>query len=105
WLKSPRTAADNERAVALGLARTGRIVTAAATVMIFVFIAMSAGQVSFMRGLGIGLAVGVALDAFLVRPLLVPATMRLLGRLNWWAPAPLARWHARGGFTEEGTIP
>ncbi|MBF6342510.1 MMPL family transporter [Nocardia cyriacigeorgica] len=104
WLKSPRTAADNERAVALGLARTGRIVTAAATVMIFVFIAMSAGQVSFMRGLGIGLAVGVALDAFLVRPLLVPATMRLMGRLNWWAPAPLARWHARWGFTEEDTV-
>ncbi|GAB2660066.1 MMPL family transporter [Nocardia goodfellowii] len=104
WLKSGRTAADNERAVALGLARTGRIVTAAAAVMIVVFIAMSAGQVSFMRGLGVGLAVGVALDAFLVRPLLVPAAMRLMGRFNWWAPAPLARWHDRWGLTELETV-
>nr|WP_246461109.1 MMPL family transporter [Nocardia transvalensis] len=104
WLKSGRTAADNERAVGLGLARTGRIVTAAATVMIFVFLAMSAGQVSFMRGLGIGLTVGVAMDAFLVRPLLVPAAMRLMGRLNWWAPGPLARWHERWGLSEQETL-
>ncbi|NKY84040.1 MMPL family transporter [Nocardia veterana] len=104
WLNSSRTVADNEQAVGIGLARTGRIVTAAATVMIFVFIAMSAGQVSFMRGLGIGLTVGVALDAFLVRPLLVPAAMRLMGRFNWWAPAALSRFHERWGLTEEETV-
>ncbi|SHW66158.1 Putative membrane protein, MmpL family [Mycobacteroides abscessus subsp. abscessus] len=58
-----------------------------------------------MRGLGVGLAVGVAVDAFLVRPLLVPAFMQLMGRLNWWAPGPLARWHRRWGLVEEQQIP
>lgn len=91
----------NKRAVASGLVHTGRIVTAAASVMIVVFVAISAGEVAFMRGLGIGLAVGVAVDAFLVRPLLVPAFMQLMGNLNWWAPGPLARWHRRWGPTEE----
>ncbi|WP_227837463.1 MMPL family transporter [Nocardia aurantia] len=100
WLRSGGTAADNQRAVALGLARTGRIVTAAATVMAIVFLSITTAQVSFMRALGVGLALTVVLDAFLVRPLLVPAFMRLLGRANWWAPGPLARWHARRGFTE-----
>jgi RND superfamily putative drug exporter len=101
WLKVGGTAAGNKLAVAVGLMRTGRIVTSAATVMIVVFIAISAGQVAFMRGLGIGLAVGVAVDAFLVRPLLVPAFMQLMGRLNWWAPGPLTRWHQRCGLTDE----
>lgn len=100
WLKSGQTAADNERAVALGLARTGRIVTAAATVMAIVFISITTAQVSFMRGLGVGLATTVLLDAFLVRPLLVPALMRLLGRANWWAPGPLARWHRQRGLAD-----
>ncbi|MGV9680339.1 MMPL family transporter [Nocardia sp. NPDC003482] len=100
WLRSGRTTADNERAVALGLARTGRIVTAAASVMAIVFVSITTAQVSFMRGLGVGLAATVLLDAFLVRPLLVPALMRLLGRANWWAPGPLARWHDRRGFGE-----
>ncbi|WP_096505794.1 MMPL family transporter [Mycobacteroides stephanolepidis] len=101
WLATDGTPAGNKQAVAVGLMRTGRIVTAAATVMIVVFIAISAGQVAFMRGLGVGLAVGVAVDAFLVRPLLVPAFMQLMGRLNWWAPGPLARWHRRWGLVEE----
>lgn len=106
WLALPdNTPNRNKQAVAFGLIRTGRIVTAAATVMIVVFIAISAGQVAFMRGLGVGLAVGVAVDAFLVRPLLVPAFMQLMGRLNWWAPGPLARWHRRWGLVEEQQIP
>lgn len=105
WVNSAQTAADNERAVALGLARTGRIVTAAATVMAIVFISITTAQVSFMRGLGVGLALTVLLDAFLIRILLVPAFMRLLGSLNWWAPAPLQRWHARRNFTEYETAP
>lgn len=105
WLVLPdNTPNRNKQAVAFGLIRTGRIVTAAATVMIVVFIAISAGQVAFMRGLGVGLAVGVAVDAFLVRPLLVPAFMQLMGRLNWWAPGPLARWHQRWGLVEEPEI-
>ncbi|MFF2554562.1 MMPL family transporter [Nocardia sp. NPDC058058] len=100
WLASPRTAADNERSVALGMAHTGRLVTAAATIMIIVFAAMCAGQVSFMRALGFGLTIGVLVDAFLIRTLLVPAFMTLLGRANWWAPRPLARWHRRIGLGE-----
>ncbi|MFI5778089.1 MMPL family transporter [Nocardia sp. NPDC051570] len=91
---------DNRRAVALGLARTGRIVTAAATVMAIVFAAITTAQVSFMRGLGVGLVLTVLLDAFLIRILLVPAVMRLAGAWNWWAPGPLARWHRRYGLTE-----
>lgn len=100
WLASPRTAADSDRSVALGMAHTGRLVTAAATIMIIVFAAMCAGQVSFMRALGFGLAIGVLVDAFLIRTLLVPAFMTLLGRANWWAPRPLARWHRRFGLSE-----
>ncbi|RDI66844.1 RND superfamily putative drug exporter [Nocardia pseudobrasiliensis] len=92
---------DNRRAVALGLARTGRIVTAAATVMAIVFAAIVTAQVSFMRGLGVGLVVTVLLDAFLIRILLVPAVMRLAGAWNWWAPRPLARWHRRYGLTDK----
>ncbi|MFF0816711.1 MMPL family transporter [Rhodococcus sp. NPDC003318] len=105
WVKSDRSSAANERAVALGLAHTGRLVTAAATVMAVVFLSIATAEVSFMRGLGIGLALTVLLDAFVVRPLLVPAFMRLFGRLNWWAPEPLARWHDKRGFTEGESIP
>jgi putative drug exporter of the RND superfamily len=104
WTKSGRTLADNERAVAVGLARTGRIVTAAATLMAIVFLAISASQVSSMRMLGVGLTITVLIDAFLIRTILVPAAMRLLGNANWWAPAPLARWHARWGLTEGADI-
>jgi putative drug exporter of the RND superfamily len=100
WAKSGRSAADNERAVALGLARTGRIVTAAATLMAIVFLAISASGVASMRMLGVGLTITVLADAFVIRIILVPAAMRLMGRANWWAPAPLARWHAKWGLTE-----
>lgn len=101
WLNtSQKTDADNDQAVALGLARTGRIVTAAATVMAIVFLAMIASQQANMRMLGTGLALTVLLDAFLIRTVLVPAVMRLMGRMNWWAPAPLARWHAKWGLSE-----
>lgn len=105
WLRSDRRRGSNERSVALGLAYTGRIVTAAAVVMVIVFIAISAGRVSFMRGLGIGLAVGVLLDAFIIRTLLVPAVMHLAGRWNWWAPSPLARLHDRWGLTDSDDEP
>jgi putative drug exporter of the RND superfamily len=97
-----RTRADNDESVALGLARTGRVVTAAALVMSISFAALIAAQVSFMRMFGLGLTVAVLVDATLVRMLLVPAVMHVLGRANWWAPGPLTRLHRRFGVSESG---
>lgn len=99
WLASGRTAADVGESVALGLARTGRVVTAAALVMSISFAALIAANVSFMRMFGLGLTLAVLMDATLVRMVLVPAFMQVMGRRNWWAPAPLARLHDRIGFT------
>jgi len=100
WRDSTRTHADNDESIALGLARTGRVVTAAALVMSISFAALIAAQVSFMRMFGVGLTLAVLLDATLVRMVLVPAFMRVLGRWNWWAPKPLARLHDRFGISE-----
>jgi len=105
WLASGRTRADNDESVALGVARTGRVVTAAALVMSISFAALIAAHVSFMRMFGVGLTLAVVVDATLVRMLLVPAFMRVLGRANWWAPGPLAWLHARIGISEAGTTP
>jgi len=80
-----RGASDHE-AVALGLERTGRIVTAAAAVMVVAFLGFAAGRIEGLRQFGVGLAAAVALDATIVRALLVPALMTLLGRWNWWLP-------------------
>jgi uncharacterized membrane protein YdfJ with MMPL/SSD domain len=101
WLSlSGKTRADNDEAVALGLARTGRVVTAAAVVMSISFAALIAAQVSFMRMFGVGLTLAILVDATLVRMLLVPAFMHVLGRWNWWAPKPLVRLHERIGISE-----
>jgi putative drug exporter of the RND superfamily len=100
WLTPGRPRADNDESVALGLARTGRVVTAAALVMSISFAALIAAQVSFMRMFGVGLTLAVLMDATLVRILLVPAFMHVLGRANWWAPKPLVRLHARFGISE-----
>jgi RND superfamily putative drug exporter len=100
WAHSDHTDADNERAVALGLARTGRIVTAAAALMSIVFAAMIGSKVAFMQLFGLGLTLAVLADATLVRAILVPSFMRLMGRRNWWAPKPLARLHDRFGLAE-----
>ncbi|HEV7192747.1 MAG TPA: MMPL family transporter [Jatrophihabitantaceae bacterium] len=105
WLESGRTAADNTRAVALGLGRTGRIVTAAALLMAIVFAAIANARVSFMMLFGTGLTLAVIMDATVVRGVLVPAFMRLAGRWNWWAPRPLARLHQRFGLAEAPTTP
>ncbi|MDT4937945.1 MAG: putative drug exporter of the superfamily [Pseudonocardiales bacterium] len=105
WLDSGRTAADNTRAVALGLGRTGRIVTAAALLMAIVFAAIAHAHVSFMMLFGAGLTLAVLMDATVVRGILVPAFMRLAGRWNWWAPQPLARLHARFGLAESPSLP
>jgi RND superfamily putative drug exporter len=111
WLQSGKTRADgttlaprvrNDESVALGLARTGRVVTAAALLMSISFAALIAAQVAFMKMFGLGLTLAVLADATLVRVLLVPAFMHLLGRWNWWAPKPLARLHERIGLRESG---
>lgn len=95
WLASGRTAADNEESVALGLARTGRVITAAALLLAIPFAAQMAAQVSFIRVLGLGLVLAMLVDATLIRLILLPVFMKLLGRWNWWAPAPLVRLHGR----------
>ena len=100
WLASRKTTADNDESVALGLARTGRVVTAAALLMSISFAALIAAKVAFMRMFGVGLTLAIIADATLVRMLLVPAFMNMLGRWNWWAPKPLARLHERIGFSE-----
>ena len=101
WLQSAGTRADSDEAVALGLARTGRVVTAAALIMSIAFAALITAQVSFMRIFGLGLTLAVLVDATLVRMALLPSFMRLMGRSNWWAPGPLARLHERIGISEE----
>jgi RND superfamily putative drug exporter len=101
WLESGRTSADNTSAVAVGLGRTGRIVTAAALLMAIVFAAIATSGISFMMMFGTGLTLAVLMDATVVRATLVPAFMRLAGSWNWWAPAPLASLHRRIGLSEE----
>jgi RND superfamily putative drug exporter len=105
WLASDRTDADNDESVALGLAHTGRVVTAAALVMSISFAGLIAAQVSFMRMFGLGLALAVVVDATVVRTVLVPAFMHILGRWNWWAPAALTRLHRRIGISESAAAP
>ncbi len=100
WVNSDHSDAANRRAVSLGLARTGRIVTAAAALMAIVFAAMVGSKIAFMQLFGLGLTIAVLADATLVRGILVPAFMRLMGRRNWWAPRPLVRLHDRFGLTE-----
>jgi RND superfamily putative drug exporter len=104
WLASPRTRQANDESVALGVARTGRVITAAALVMSISFAALIPAQVSFMRMFGIGLTLAVLVDATLVRMVLVPAFMHVLGRWSWWAPKPLARLHERFGISEATVV-
>jgi len=82
---------DNAASVAHGLARTARVITAAAAIMIVVFLSFVAGGQVSVKQIGLGLAVAVLIDATLVRMVLVPAVMELLGKANWWLPGPLAR--------------
>jgi uncharacterized membrane protein YdfJ with MMPL/SSD domain len=90
----------NEEAVAKGIGRTGRVITAAALAIAVVFLAFGVSSVFFVKQIAIGMAVGVMIDATIVRALLVPSLMRLLGAWNWWAPAPLRRLQIRFGFSE-----
>jgi uncharacterized membrane protein YdfJ with MMPL/SSD domain len=91
---------DNTAAVATGLQRTGRIITAAALLLIVVVAGFATGAVTVIKTIGVGMIVAIVVDATLVRALLVPATMRLLGRWNWWAPGPLGRFYSRYGIHE-----
>jgi uncharacterized membrane protein YdfJ with MMPL/SSD domain len=100
WQRSGKTRADNDKSVALGLARTGRVITAAALVMSISFAALFGAHVQFMRMLGLGLTLAVLVDATLVRMVLLPAFMHVLGRWNWWAPKHLVWLHDRIGLRE-----
>jgi RND superfamily putative drug exporter len=97
--------ATNEEAIALGLQRTGRIVTAAALLFCVAVGAFASSSVLFIKQVGLGTAVAVAIDASIVRALLVPSLMALLGRWNWWAPRPLRWLHSRVGLSESEPHP
>jgi RND superfamily putative drug exporter len=92
---------DNAEAVATGLQRTGSIITSAALLLIVVVGAFATSGITFIKMIGLGLFIAIAVDAVLVRTLLVPAAMRLLGPANWWAPGPLARWWRRHGHRDD----
>jgi putative drug exporter of the RND superfamily len=91
---------DNTSSVAIGLERTGRIVTAAAVLISVVFLAFATSRVSFIKIFGIGLSIAVLMDAFVIRATLVPAFMCIAGEANWWAPNWMRRLHDRIGISE-----
>jgi uncharacterized membrane protein YdfJ with MMPL/SSD domain len=96
---------DNTASVAAGLQRTGGIITSAAFLLLIVVAAFSASGITFIKLLGTGMIIALVVDASIVRVLLVPAVMRLLGPANWWAPRPLRRLYARYGISETGLQP
>jgi putative drug exporter of the RND superfamily len=100
-----KRAGDNQVGVAMGLEKTGRLITGAAAIMCAVFLAFGMADVVIIKAIGIGLAIAIAIDATLVRMLIVPSVMRILGRANWWAPRPLAVLHRRIGAGELRTAP
>ena len=91
---------DNDLAVKIGLEKTGRVITSAALLIALVFGAFATGESIDMKVLGVGLAAAIIIDASIVRMLFVPAAMKLMGAWNWWAPAPLRRFHDRFGLSE-----
>lgn len=95
---------DNTAAIATGLQRTGGVITSAALMLGVVIGSFSASSVTFTKMMGIGMIVALIVDASVVRLALVPATMKLLGKANWWAPAPLRRVYACFGFKEQGEV-
>ena len=95
---------DNDLAVATGVQKTGRIITSAALLLAVVIGAFGLSGIVFMKMIGIGMLVALIIDATVVRALLVPATMKLLGSWNWWAPGPLRRWWERYGWRESDEV-
>ena len=94
-----RRTGDNTASVAEGLSKTAGVITGAALIMVSVFAAFALADVITIKSIGVGMAIAVAVDATIVRVLLVPATMRLMGRWNWWAPGVLGRFVDRLGFS------
>lgn len=95
--------ASDSESVAMGLERTGRIVTAAALLFAVAMFAFATSKIIFIKENGVGTALAVLIDASIIRALLVPSLMELLGKWNWWAPAPLRRLHERWGINENGS--
>ncbi|MEX0173876.1 MMPL family transporter [Streptomyces sp. LMG1-1-1.1] len=91
---------DHEHSVRFGLRHTGGLITAAAVILAVVMVAIGTSRVTNTKMLGLGVALAVLMDAMVVRSLLVPSVMKLTGRLTWWAPAPLRRFHDRFGISE-----
>jgi RND superfamily putative drug exporter len=96
--------ATSEDAVATGLAKTGRVITAAALLLIVVIGAFAFSQITMMRFVGVGMILALALDATIVRMLLVPAVLKLLGDAAWWAPGPLRRIQEKLAIHEGGDV-
>ena len=94
-----RRTGDNTASVAEGLSKTAGVITGAALIMVSVFAAFALAEVITIKSIGVGMAIAVAVDATIVRVLLVPATMRLMGKWNWWAPGILGRFVDRLGFS------
>ncbi|MGW0327279.1 MMPL family transporter [Nocardia sp. NPDC003183] len=105
WLAGPKTTEGNTEAVAMGVARTGRIFTAAALLMSIVFLGVASSGVSMMKLFGLGCALAVISDATVIRGLLAPALMRMMGTWNWWAPKPLVALHNKFGLQEADDMP
>ncbi|HEY7131999.1 MAG TPA: MMPL family transporter, partial [Candidatus Limnocylindrales bacterium] len=100
-----RRTGDNTSSVAEGLSKTAGVITGAALIMVSVFSAFALAESITIKSIGVGMAIAVLIDATIVRILLVPATMRLLGRWNWWAPGPLGRVADRLGFSHVADEP
>jgi putative drug exporter of the RND superfamily len=100
-----RRTGDNQAGVAMGLEKSGRLITGAAAIMCAVFLAFALADVVIIKAIGVGLAIAIAVDATIVRILIVPSVMRILGRANWWAPRPLVWLHRRIGAGEVGPTP
>jgi uncharacterized membrane protein YdfJ with MMPL/SSD domain len=96
---------DNRASVAFGLAQTGKVITGAAAIMVVVFGGFMLADIVIIKSMGFGLALAVLIDVTIVRGLLVPATMRLMGQWNWWAPAPIRRVVVRIGLAHHGSMP
>jgi putative drug exporter of the RND superfamily len=99
-----RRTGDNQAGVAMGLEKSGRLITGAAAIMCVVFLAFGLASVVIIKAIGIGLAIAIAIDATIVRILIVPSVMRILGRANWWAPRPLSWLHRRIGAGESAPV-
>ncbi|MEU5654565.1 MMPL family transporter [Streptomyces sp. NPDC047737] len=95
---------DHEHSVTYGLRHTGGLITAAAVILAVVMVAIGTSRVTNTKMLGLGIALAVLMDAMVVRSLLVPAVMKLMGRVTWWAPAPLRAFHRRFGLSEGETV-